>query len=119
MKKLIVLSVVAALLLGGCGSGATPESDAAETSTPEPSLTTHSVAAEATIEPARWSELRFEIIHESIEFFRILCSFTYGDDDLLGQKSVPKSIVLDDCFALFRLDTTFLGVLLVSLQLLL
>ncbi|MGD2177310.1 MAG: HlyD family efflux transporter periplasmic adaptor subunit [Anaerolineae bacterium] len=60
MRKLIVLSLATALLVGGCG-GAMFESDAAETPTPEPTLTTGKVAAEASIEPARWSELRFEV----------------------------------------------------------
>jgi HlyD family secretion protein len=61
MRKLITLSAGAVLLLAGCGVAAPADSDAAEPSTPEPSLTTRSVAAEATIEPARWSELRFEV----------------------------------------------------------
>lgn len=61
MRKLMILSLATALLLGGCGSGALSESEATETATPEPALTTGKVAVEATIEPARWSELRFEV----------------------------------------------------------
>jgi HlyD family secretion protein len=61
MRKLMILSLATALLLGGCGGGAVPGSEADETATPEPALTTGKVAVEATIEPARWSELRFEV----------------------------------------------------------
>jgi HlyD family secretion protein len=61
MRKLIVLSLATVVLLGGCGGGAMPESEMAETATPGPALTTGMVAAEGTVEPARWSELRFEV----------------------------------------------------------
>lgn len=60
MRKLIVLSLATALLLGGCGGMPMPSSDAAETPTPEPAPKVGTVAADATIEPAHWSELRFE-----------------------------------------------------------
>ena len=61
MRKLMILSLATVLLLGGCGGGGIPESEADPTATPEPALTTGKVAVEATIEPARWSELRFEV----------------------------------------------------------
>jgi len=50
----------AALLLAGCGLGGTPDAGPAETATPEPVLASGQVAADATIEPAAWSELRFD-----------------------------------------------------------
>ena len=60
MRKLIVLSLATTLLLGGCGGVPMPASDAAETPTPGSAPKVGTVAADATIEPARWSELRFE-----------------------------------------------------------
>jgi len=60
MRKLIVLSLATVLLLGGCGRLSMSASDGAETPTPVPAPEVGTVAADATIEPARWSELRFE-----------------------------------------------------------
>ena len=59
MKRMIVLVLLAAVLLAGCDQAGL-EPAATETPAPEPTLTRGKVAAEATLEPARWSELRFE-----------------------------------------------------------
>jgi HlyD family secretion protein len=60
MKKLVLLLLTGTLLLTGCSGSSTAEPAATEAT-----AATHSiggdVVAEATIEPARWSELRFEI----------------------------------------------------------
>ena len=58
---LTALMVTAATVgLVACETGATSGPPPAEEATPEPALVTDVVAADATIEPASWSELRFE-----------------------------------------------------------
>jgi HlyD family secretion protein len=60
MRKMILVSLAAALLLGGCSGAASTMADADETATPVETTGAGKVVAEATIEPTRWSELRFQ-----------------------------------------------------------
>ena len=61
MRKLIILGLATALLVGGCDTVAPPQSSVEETPAPETAPETALVAAEGVLEPARWSELRFEV----------------------------------------------------------
>jgi multidrug efflux pump subunit AcrA (membrane-fusion protein) len=58
-KKFVVLSLVLILALVGCSTGATP-SPTAEITPVVNQAALSKIVAEAVIEPARWSELRFE-----------------------------------------------------------
>jgi multidrug efflux pump subunit AcrA (membrane-fusion protein) len=61
MRESIILSLVMVLLLASCAGAGTAGSDAIETATPQPAITRDMVAAEGTVEPARWGEQRFEV----------------------------------------------------------
>jgi len=61
MKKWMLLLFVSALLLASCGGGQTPEAAPTEVASVVAQAVEGKVIAEATIEPARWSELRFQV----------------------------------------------------------
>jgi multidrug efflux pump subunit AcrA (membrane-fusion protein) len=56
----VLTATAAAVGLVACETGATSGPPSTEGATPEPALVTDVAAADATIEPASWSELRFE-----------------------------------------------------------
>jgi multidrug efflux pump subunit AcrA (membrane-fusion protein) len=61
MKKWTVLLLVGMVLLAGCGGGQAVESEPTEAAAEAAGLTDGKVIAEGAIEPARWSEVQFEV----------------------------------------------------------